>query len=116
MATPEQACEEYERWAAEVTRLTSEIGYETCPKERETPFGPVGDSCFAEAKKELCGGDFGDRNDPMRLISLQEIEKTVAACPSCTRLVGFIRARKEARQQYGIAKRRVRSVGKRLLR
>ena len=112
-------CAEYERWAAEITRLTAAIAEEFCPKEnvREDEWENVirsGTSCFTNAKADLCQGDFGEAEYPNQPITLAQIEETVTDCPSCTRLVGFIRARKEAKKQYGIAKRRVRHVGKKV--
>jgi len=113
------ACAEYERWASEVKRITVALSKHFCPEEnpREDELGNVfanGTSCFQKAKTELCQGDFGEARYPNEPITLDQIEATVSDCPSCIILVGFIRDRKKARKQYGIAKRRVRSVGKKI--
>ena len=110
------ACIEYERWAAEVRRLTDAIGEGECPfqasPEAETHYRGC-PSCFREAADEIIPSREPDDGPNRR--SLNMIEIKVASCESCTRLVGFIRARKHARQRYGVAKRAVRLAGKRAI-
>lgn len=91
------ACLEYDRWASEVARLTEEIREATCPK------GTGGYSCFQVA-----------RTDPANPVgpSLATLAMLVADCPSCSRLCELIAARKHARQRFGVAKRRIRSVAR----
>lgn len=44
---------------------------------------------------------------------LPAIAKAVADCPACSLLCTLIRDRKHARQQWGVAKRKVRAIGRR---
>ena len=118
--TAEQACAEYERWAAEVARLTQAIAETRCPRE-PTLDALTGlqnddgsDSCFSKAKIETTDADNWIPGHANRPLNLDEIEEEVEDCESCTRLVGFIRERKHARQRFGVAKRQVRVVGKRM--
>lgn len=116
-----RACRDYEHWASEVKRLTAEIGSIACPKQEvdqpEGMDGPLvmfteGDSCFQEAKEirvTVSGDDWEER--PLRL---EEIARRVSDCSACSRLCVLI-AERRARQQFGVAKRRVRSVGKKLI-
>lgn len=110
MITAEEACADYEFWAAGIVRLTRAIADEVCPDKSVMA---IRESCFTEARQQLCGADFGDRGDPNRPATLAEIEETVKDCESCVRLIGFIRERKHARQRFGVAKRQIRVVGKR---
>ena len=111
------ACGEYERWAAEVQRLSREIGDCRCPKEEITDeevwSGAIIDlqSCFSRAKSEETDADSW-RGISSRPPTLDEIEEEVWDCPACMRLVSLIRERKAARQKLGGAKRRIRYYGK----
>ena len=110
------ACAEYERWASEVTRLTTAIGAEECPMEVRLDTGERGDppgSCFAEAASEEI--EPFTEEAPSKKRTLDQIEIEVQGCESCLRLVGLIRTRRHARQRYGVAKRAVRVVGKAIL-
>ena len=119
MSRPEEhaieACREYEHWASEVGRLTGEIRECGCPLETppQWPSAPATDSCFSKASEKECPGRQPD-DGPQRL-NLDGIQKEVESCESCVHLCNLIRQRKHARQRYGVAKRRVRSVGKKLL-
>ena len=114
------ACRDYEYWASEVARLTEAISDEECPHEN---YGDESDgyyeapSCFHVAAKETFYGhqEYPDEPPPTRRRTLDGIGKEVADCESCSRLVGFIRDRKEAKKRLGVAKRQVRVVGKRIL-
>ena len=117
-----EVCADYERWAAEVARLTKTISETYCPNEPQPDgegvwHGSGGESCFTKAKTELCGADVGEDRPGMsnRGLTLDELEEEVADCESCTRLVRLIQERKEARKTYGVAKRRVRAIGKRII-
>jgi hypothetical protein len=112
-----RACQEYERWASEVRRLTEAIGAVVCPREvPDEDLDPMG-SHFSEASDIRTDTDNWrpDYAGPRRLnLSEIEDEDAVADCPACSRLCALIRERRHARKQFGIAKRRVRSVGKAL--
>lgn len=105
-----EACRNYEYWAQETKRLTKAISEERCPDEGTTIEGE--ESCFKKMKAELCGGDFGDTENPLRPITLQEIGQSVTACSSCSNLVFLIQQRRAARKKFGAAKRTVRHFGK----
>jgi hypothetical protein len=109
------ACREYERWASEVRRLTEAIGAVVCPREVPDEDLDLMGSHFSEASDLRTDTDNWrpDYAGPRRL-NLSEIEDAVANCPACSRLCALIRERRHARKQFGIAKRRVRSVGKAL--
>lgn len=118
------ACADYEGWAAEVRRLTEEIGNLVCPRQapgHENLGVPAfmaasGESCFEAAKKDLVNWREGlCPEDPRRPPLLADLAKVVADCPECSRLCELIAARKHARQRFGVAKRAVRHVGKRVL-
>lgn len=121
--TAEKACADYERWSAEIKRLTAEIANTRCPVEETTAeaveqgtpvwVDPV-PSCFRRAAQTMIPPMYPD--DGERPIRLAEIAPLVADCPDCTRLVELIAARKQARQRLGIAKRAIRAAGKRQLR
>jgi hypothetical protein len=110
---PWRACREYERWASEVRRLTEAIGAVVCPREVPDEDLDFIGSHFSEACDIRTDTDNWrpDYAGPRRL-NLDEIEDEVADCPECSRLCALIRERKHARQRFGVAKRRVRSVGK----
>ena len=109
------ACAEYERWAAEIRRLTDAICECECPKEWDgvdTYDEESNSSCFASAKAEyVVESSIGET----RPLFLHEIEERVKDCEACTQLVTLIRDRKLARQRWGVAKRKVRVAGKREL-
>ena len=107
-------CVDYERWASEVSRLTDEIATTVCPHEslpeEETHWnGSL--SCFQDARENL-KPVIRRPDDGPRPPYLSEIAAAVKDCPSCSRLCAAIRERREARQRLGVAKRRVRVVGK----
>ena len=111
----EQACAEYERWAAECTRLTNAIAVEECPEQEEgdESNGWCGHpSCFSRAATEQI--QEATEEEPSMRRNLSQIEREVAHCESCANLVALIRERKHARQRFGVAKRQVRVVGKRM--
>lgn len=110
-----EACGEYETWAAAVRRLTEEIAAIQCPNESEVEqdtHWPGSPSCFSIAREQRRPESYHGDGNPPRPLRLNEIEPLVADCPECSRLVKLIRARKVARQRYGVAKRKVRAVGK----
>ena len=115
------ACRDYEHWAREVVRLTSEIAALRCPNERDADFPREPEpSCFREASEDEIGGGYYDRYRedeivPGRRLTLDEIAERVADCPECSRLVVLIRERRQARRKFGAAKRAVRRVGRALL-
>lgn len=117
------AVAEYERWHAEVERLSFEIGASLCPHENPNASEEDGwynpGSCFRNAADEELPDIPADAFGPAvpRKRSLAEIAEypDVKKCPSCSRLCVLIVERKAARQQRGIAKRRVRHVGKLVL-
>lgn len=112
-----EACVAYEHWASEIRRLTAAISDCTCPNES----GRAGEgdgwhsvpSCFTTARTEEFPGVMPDDGPTRR--NLDSIEKAVAACPACAQLCVLIRERKSARQQWGVAKRRIRVLGRRAL-
>ena len=110
------ACIEYERWAAEMARLTAAIGNESCPigLTKVIELDMVSGSCFERATRERTDADNWIPGHGNRPLNLDEIEEEVESCESCTRLVHAIRARKHARQRFGVAKRLVRLAGKQL--
>lgn len=113
-----EACRLYEHWAGEVRRLTDAIAAERCPKEWDGEEllmpgeDPEGSHVADAFKIQVPAGPLPD--DGPRGLRLGEVaaRPEVRACPSCSRLVALIAERKHARLQYGIAKRRVRQVGK----
>lgn len=111
------ACREYEHWAAEVRRLTDAIVASTCPKEAPEHVDEDGwdvdevASCFEKAKREPVEIGRYQSRPPF----LSEIAERVAGCPRCSELVDLIRARRHARKQWGVAKRKVRAAGKRAI-
>jgi hypothetical protein len=113
------ACRDYEHWASEITRLTAEIVAVECPEEREPDIDEAGalveavDSCFRRAREDSANWTPGGPEDPPHPPTLATIAKAVASCPECSRLCVLIAERKHARQRFGVAKRAVRSVGKR---
>ena len=120
MMSAEEACAEYERWAAEVSRLTGAISETRCPEEPTLDGDGLanddgGKSCFTKAKSETTDADNFLPGHGDRRLNLDEIEEEVEGCESCSGLVGLIRERKHARQRFGVAKRRVRMVGKAVL-
>ena len=112
-----KAVQDYARHAVAVTDLTRAISMEHCP-DQDTPgtppddvdLGPSwwGSSCYSRQAAIETDAEGGR-------LSLDEIAREVADCESCTRLVKMIRERREERRLWGLAKRRVRRVGKRLL-
>lgn len=117
-----EACCEYETWAAAVQRLTQQIRECGCSKadaawaealaKDEFPAdGPR--SCFSVAKETAVPRRQPDDDTRPKL---NEIGPMVADCPECSRLVTLIRARKHARQRFGVAKRAIRAAGKAALR
>jgi hypothetical protein len=112
-----RACQEYERWASEVRRLTEAIKGIVCPIEGVPAEDGLGThlSHFAAACDVRVDMDGPwDEAPAARRLTLEEIEPRVADCPKCSELVDLIRARRHARKQFGVAKRRVRQVGKAL--
>jgi hypothetical protein len=106
-----RACQEYHFWACETARLTEEIGKVVCPNEAETELDTHfagSPSCFHEAARETI---WHAPDDPRRR-TLREVREMVKDCTECVRLCDLIRDRRHARQRFGVAKRRVRSVGK----
>ena len=121
MMSAEEACAEYERWAMEVALLTCGISETRCPKEptldEETGLqnDDGGKSCFTKARTEISDADNFLPGHGDRPLNLDEIEDEVEGCESCSGLVGLIRERKLARQRFGVAKRGIRMIGKRVL-
>lgn len=114
------ACVDYDRWATEIRVLTEAIGECTCPAE-DQPFTHVaGDdgatfraptSCFRRASAvRLPGGPMPD--DAPRRLYLHEVAARVKDCAACTRLCELIEARRHARRQWGVAKRRIRAIAR----
>jgi len=113
----ERACGEYEHWASEVRRLTDAIGAVQCPREIPDDDWNARTSHFAEAADvRIVSGAIPGHDMIERRLTLDEIEQRVGDCWHCRDLVTLIRARRYARKQFGIAKRRVRTVGKRVVR
>lgn len=114
-----RACGEYETWAVAIPRLRTKIGDCRCPHEvrwrgEDEPPPEEVPSCFARAASEDIPVPYSPYEEPpqFRRRSLDEIAAKVADCPGCTELVRLIRARKHARQRFGVAKREVRRIGK----
>lgn len=107
------ACAEYDHWASEIVRLTAEIGTCDCPPgaawSDEGP-GTGEDSCFRKASLEEFPGELPDEGARRR--DLAAIARAVADCATCSRLCLLIAARKHARQRFGVAKRKVRQIGR----
>ena len=121
MSPAGHACARYEHWASEVARLTAEIGAVECP--HEVTGGDENDgfyfepSCFHAASTEEFKRPEVTMFEDAPIVTrrtLNDIGEAVSDCPACSRLVVLIRERKHARQRYGVAKRRVRHVGKAL--
>lgn len=105
----EAASRDYAHWAGEVRRLTEEIARTVCPHESPSELethAPPTPSCFRAASEQP---------DRQGRRTLDQIAGEVADCRACSDLVLLIRARRQARQRFGVAKRAVRSVGKKLL-
>lgn len=110
------ACVEYEHWASEVARLTLEIGACECPNEsvaEDETHWSGSQSCFTEAKEDRANWTPGGPEHSPGPPTLATLAKIVANCPACSRLCELIAARKHARQRFGVAKRRIRAVGRR---
>ena len=114
------ACVAYDHWASEVRRLTTAIGEVSCPRElpildeNGEPEAQGAPSCFQAAKEDranwvLRGHHAENEPQPPTLATLARI---VADCPECSSLCALIAERKHARKQFGVAKRRVRHVGR----
>lgn len=116
LAAALRACRDYEHWAREIVRLTDAIRECLCPYESESEqdtHKPPTPSCFRDASEDRPSGydEWGDFVSGPRP-TLNEIAERVADCPECSRLVGLIRERRQARRKFGAAKRAVRRVGR----
>jgi hypothetical protein len=123
-ATALDACERYDHWASEIARLKQAIASCRCPHEWPPRYWrwngepsmwaddrPDAPSCFArEQVRTVCTGMLPD--DGYRRVWLSEIAAAVKDCEACSRLCALIAERREARKQWGIAKRRIRAVGR----
>jgi len=113
-----EACRAYDHWASEIRRLTAAIGDCLCPKESDESQGEEWASggyakyasCFRRAAEETFPGHQPDDGPTRR--DLDAIAKAVADCPACSLLCTLIRDRKHARQQWGVAKRKIRVIGR----
>jgi hypothetical protein len=105
------ACLAYDHWAREVARLTAEIAENVCPREDDDDAG-WWPSCFKCAIEDRANWWPGDVENEPRPPTLETVAKLVEDCPSCSRLCALIAERKHARQRFGVAKRRIRSVAR----
>ncbi|CAJ0701641.1 hypothetical protein LMG19089_02889 [Ralstonia edaphis] len=109
-------CAEYDRWMCEIADLSAKIGVapDTCTRAAHGEFGlyfPEGAETHLD---EVFRGYVEDRQfEPvLHHWSPQEAVAMVSECPHCSAVYAAIHARKLARQQLGIVKRKIRAIGR----
>jgi hypothetical protein len=111
------ACIEYDRWMREIANLTAKIGAppDSCTRASHDKYGlhfqdGVGTHLDDVFKGYIEDGQF----EPVRHHwSPQEAVAMVSECPHCSTVYAAIQARKLARQELGIVKRKIRAIGRR---
>ena len=110
-------CIEYDRWMREIADLSAKIGTapDTCTRaahgEHGLYFPDGGETHLDEVFR---GYDEDDNFEPVRRHwSPQEAVAMVSECPHCSTVYAAIQARKLARQELGIVKRKIRAIGRR---
>lgn len=104
------ACAEYAKWQPEIDRLTTAIGaaLEGCRNIRDD-----GKSQHLKDAYEVL---YGDDEKMYHVNHDGDVSAYLAGiCPHCLDAHIQIKARREARRQYGIAKRRISQLGRGVL-
>jgi hypothetical protein len=109
------ACLEYDRWMREIAGLSAKIGTPPsgCSNAVMTEFGyhvPNGGTHLDEVFR---GYDEDGAYEPVHHHwSPQEAIEILDGCPHCSAVYAAIQARKLARQELGITKRKIRAIAR----